>query len=215
MGKHEHRLDWQMLEEGAPWPPPSASTLPRPSKSWRLPQYWMRWALGILAAILLPALAEGAALLQLIAGTLTRHSVSEALVGARVCNWRLLLNGLDWWLLWEHSDLPSPVRYAIDRGFQGWLIANPYPELAWFSTSSAVCSSSVLRSIEATGLVDRVAAVSIVDYAMMAYGRGRLPALLDGIKRYDTWDTLIPAVYGVSAAEFEAGWRDYLIQERK
>jgi hypothetical protein len=27
---------------------------------------------------------------------------------------------------------------------------------------------------------------------------------------YDSWDTLLPAVYGVSTAEFEAGWRTYL-----
>jgi hypothetical protein len=26
----------------------------------------------------------------------------------------------------------------------------------------------------------------------------------------DSWDTLIPAVYSVSPAEFEAGWQTYL-----
>jgi hypothetical protein len=30
------------------------------------------------------------------------------------------------------------------------------------------------------------------------------------MKRYDSWETLIPAVYGVSAEEFEAGWQQSL-----
>jgi hypothetical protein len=43
------------------------------------------------------------------------------------------------------------------------------------------------------------------------YGRERLPVLIAGLGQYDTWETLLLAVFGVSAAEFEAGWRTYLV----
>ena len=45
---------------------------------------------------------------------------------------------------------------------------------------------------------------------MSTYGRERLPSLIDGMRRYDSWEELIPAVFGVSAAKFEAGWQEYL-----
>jgi hypothetical protein len=41
---------------------------------------------------------------------------------------------------------------------------------------------------------------------IIAIGRERLPVLVAGLGQYDSWATLIPAVYGVSPAEFEARW---------
>jgi hypothetical protein len=55
-----------------------------------------------------------------------------------------------------------------------------------------------------------VALATLIEYAMAAYGRERLPVLMAGLGHYDRWETLIPAVYGVSPAEFEAGWQAYL-----
>lgn len=50
----------------------------------------------------------------------------------------------------------------------------------------------------------------LIEYAVTTYGRERLPALVAGLGRYEGWKTLIPTVYGVSSAEFEAGWQAYL-----
>jgi hypothetical protein len=55
-----------------------------------------------------------------------------------------------------------------------------------------------------------VALATLVEYAVAAYGRERLPALVAGLGQYNSWDTLLSAVYGVSPAEFEAGWQAYL-----
>lgn len=52
-----------------------------------------------------------------------------------------------------------------------------------------------------------VALATLLDYAVVTYGRDRLPRLVAGLGEYADWETLLPAVYGVSAAEFEAGWR--------
>jgi hypothetical protein len=55
-----------------------------------------------------------------------------------------------------------------------------------------------------------VALATLVEYAVVTYGRERLPALVAGLGQYDSWGTLLPAVFGVSSAEFEAGWQGYL-----
>lgn len=52
-----------------------------------------------------------------------------------------------------------------------------------------------------------VALATLIEHAVAAYGRDRLPALVAGLGQYDTWDALLPAVYGVT------GWqgRWYLV----
>jgi len=50
-------------------------------------------------------------------------------------------------------------------------------------------------------------------YAQERYGSGRLPLLLEAVQQPVTWAQTIPAVYGVSAEEFEAGWREWLVRE--
>jgi hypothetical protein len=157
---------------------------------------------------------EEEALRQLVAGLLTVYSLQEALAQSHVCQWQPLVNALQHWLLWEHSELPSARRYDIERNFQTWQAAHPRPELAWFGPSSAACSTSLLHSKEGAGLADAGASISIVDYAVAVYGHERLPSLIDGMGRTETWEYLIPAVYGVSATEFEAGWQAYLVKEK-
>lgn len=51
---------------------------------------------------------------------------------------------------------------------------------------------------------------TVVDYAVITYGRERLPILLTALDHHHTWETLIPAVFNVSAGEFERGWQAYL-----
>lgn len=55
-----------------------------------------------------------------------------------------------------------------------------------------------------------IALATLIDYGVATYGRERLPALVAGLRQHKTWETLVPAVFGVSAAEFESGWQAYL-----
>jgi hypothetical protein len=57
-----------------------------------------------------------------------------------------------------------------------------------------------------------VALATVMEYAAAAYGPERIPLLLAEAGRQEGWATLIPAVFGVSADEFEAGWRAYLVE---
>lgn len=55
-----------------------------------------------------------------------------------------------------------------------------------------------------------IALATLIKYAVVTYGRDRLPILVASLDQYESWATLLPAVYGVSAAEFEVGWQNYL-----
>jgi len=59
-------------------------------------------------------------------------------------------------------------------------------------------------------LGDSIMMYTVVDYAVTAHGRERLPDLVAALGQYDTWQTLVPNVYGISYEEFERGWRQHL-----
>lgn len=51
-----------------------------------------------------------------------------------------------------------------------------------------------------------VVAEQLIGFIAITYGIDVLPKLLQGFAQYDDWETLAPAVLGVSAAELEAAW---------
>jgi hypothetical protein len=78
------------------------------------------------------------------------------------------------------------------------------------------CQSFCLQELEAPAngwlycIGEAIALSTVIEYSVGVYGAESLPALLEGLNRYETWDLLVPAVYGVSPAEFEAGWQEYI-----
>jgi hypothetical protein len=90
---------------------------------------------------------------------------------------------------------------------------NPPTHLAQFAipVNSGAYQESSSKSHQSTRPGQTVAVATLIDYAVITYGRGRLPVLMKGLSESQTWATLIPAVYGVSSAEFEAGWQTYLL----
>ena len=59
---------------------------------------------------------------------------------------------------------------------------------------------------------NRMALYTVIDYAAATYGRQSLPALVDALGRYYTWQALVPAVYGVSFDEFDRGWQQHVAE---
>lgn len=55
-----------------------------------------------------------------------------------------------------------------------------------------------------------VGLTTVLDYAVATYGRKQLPVLVGALGEHERWETLIPAVFGVSMDEFESGWQAYL-----
>lgn len=56
-----------------------------------------------------------------------------------------------------------------------------------------------------------VALATMLEYVVAEYGGSSLPALLTAFGHHRTWETLIPTVFNTSAAEFEHGWHQYLV----
>jgi hypothetical protein len=59
---------------------------------------------------------------------------------------------------------------------------------------------------------EAVTVATLAEYVVAVYGDEKLQALLAALAHYDGWERLIPAVFGVSVLDFEAGWQQYLAQ---
>ena len=60
---------------------------------------------------------------------------------------------------------------------------------------------------------EEVAFATIAEYIAATYGPDQMPVLLAELREHETWATLLPALFGVSQTDFEAGWRDFLNRE--
>jgi hypothetical protein len=58
------------------------------------------------------------------------------------------------------------------------------------------------------------AAQTLIEYIVATYGTQSLAALLPAFGQHEDWTMLIPAVFEVSAAEFEVDWHAYLAKKR-
>jgi hypothetical protein len=129
---------------------------------------------------------------------LTQRVIRERMRDIRAwVNWGVIQEGAVFWLMWEHRTIPSAWRYRQVEELKARLAQEP---------------SLRLNDLILPGArwVHIMAAETVVAYAVSTYGVERLPALLEGFEEHLTWKTLAPEVYGVSAEEFELGWRQYL-----
>lgn len=55
-----------------------------------------------------------------------------------------------------------------------------------------------------------VASELLIEYAIETYGQDSLRSLLRGFSQYESWDELIPQIFGLPAVEFEAGFNQFL-----
>ena len=117
--------------------------------------------------------------------------------------------------IWRYN-VPSAVSLAslcIDPDWRLHLKYMPAAPVAlgqlvdfmdWETTPSSALYGDWMRSI---------AASTVVDYFVYTYGREQLPLLVDGFRSHDSWEPLIPDLLGISAQEFETGWRAYLAEQ--
>ncbi len=95
-------------------------------------------------------------------------------------------------------------------GLQSWLTSSPALPLAPPAQRSACLAPAVqyghgrLDDLYAQGAW--LAAPSLIDYIVAMHGLDMLPELLRGFGQHEEWETLAPAVLGMSAAELGAGW---------
>lgn len=121
--------------------------------------------------------------------------------------------------LCELHSLTRPDSLPVDFGLPClWLarvaageggVAGEWIGLPPISAVTSVVGDDSTRETGGSAIV----LASLLEYATQTYGPGRLRLLLRDAGRYPSWQTLIPAVFDVSAEEFEAGWRVWLAEE--
>ncbi|MCB0061626.1 MAG: hypothetical protein KDE19_05910, partial [Caldilineaceae bacterium] len=51
---------------------------------------------------------------------------------------------------------------------------------------------------------------SVIEFIVARYGYAKISTLLDAFETHESWETLAPAVFGISATELENHWHAYL-----
>jgi hypothetical protein len=114
-----------------------------------------------------------------------------------------------WGLAPRQTSLPLTCNESDTD--QGSPRSNPGLALRLREVPPDVQIQSVPRVVP--NLASRVVSLeTMIEYVVATYGRGRLPHLMAALGEHASWQTLIPAVFGVSAVEFEAGWHAYLTE---
>lgn len=116
--------------------------------------------------------------------------------------------------------LPAPIQIGVP------LVCTEVDRQAWyFATRGTRITDLHLNSFAAptagtyiepfmqgaTPREQTVMLATLIEYAVATYGHERLPILMAALPHHKSWETLLPAVYGVSVREFETGWQSYLL----
>jgi hypothetical protein len=118
--------------------------------------------------------------------------------------------------LWLSTPLALRIPLACDDGWDtrayylAWRLTHAPPlRLAQFPLVTPEMALHLYDSLSVHPAAT-VALATVLEYAAATYGPERIPLLVVETGRHDGWAPLIPAVFGVSADGFEAGWRAYL-----
>ncbi len=135
--------------------------------------------------------------------------------------WRpLLRDGFQCWLLNEAIAAQARGTAAAFGGnyplsLPGYMKLNTLLDLTWRQDSnppqqSATSGQAATYYVPGAGFYyvqeGALGATQLVAFIATTYGLDTLPRVLQGFGEYDDWEILAPAVFGLSAAELEAGW---------
>jgi hypothetical protein len=120
--------------------------------------------------------------------------------------WRGVMRGLRGWLRTDLLGQHWPWDARAAAFFQ-----EHYPQRLPLTVATLTSwSETPWEDDQNRRLWQAGAAESMLNYAVDTYGRDRLAVLVQGLRQHDSWEELIPAVFDMSVAEFEAGWNAYL-----
>jgi hypothetical protein len=111
------------------------------------------------------------------------------------------------WAYSAHRELDAEVANEMNNRLRQQLMDAAPPRLPVLSASPPMIHP---EETQVTGWKQSILSKTVIDYAITTYGRGSLARLLDGIHYHDSWQRLIPEVFGVPANQFESGWQAYL-----
>jgi hypothetical protein len=115
-------------------------------------------------------------------------------------------------------DLPLTCHDSIDQaeGYFSWRRSTAPPlrlaQVPLMTAEQLIWAYSSAYSPSPHPAAE-VALATVLAYAADTYGPERIPLLLAEAGCQEGWATLIPAVFGVNADEFETGWQAYLAHQ--
>jgi hypothetical protein len=142
------------------------------------------------------------------------------------------------WLYTDIADQPTARNGSLPHNYEHFCsthavwhlspvsLAIPLPctkldPPVWYPQSAPTHLRSMMRDSpepqEAARVLqnrgETIALATVLEYVVAVHGREQLPVLLRTPLDHPNWETLVPAVFGMSVVEFEAGWHDYLAAE--
>jgi hypothetical protein len=118
--------------------------------------------------------------------------------------------------LWVYAPLLVQIPLSCDDQERhlpelAWGFFDQLPrQLAQLAIPLSVMGEEVAWTVHPAAAV---ALATVMEYAAETYGPERIPLLLAALNQHARAETLIPAVFGVSAIDFEAGWQAYLAEQ--
>lgn len=124
---------------------------------------------------------------------------------------------------WTYSSLWN----AIFPGLHSWLMASASQQpVLWDARAEALLQQQLaahgplrlvnlsympLPTEQAEEWLWRMkAGEAMMDYIVLTYGEKKIPPFIKGLSTYSSWATLVPGLFDVPLAEFEADWNRYL-----
>jgi hypothetical protein len=144
-------------------------------------------------------ISDAEILSQTLVYALAGKVLDEALQGREIrTNWLELIQGIRLWLGCHDSAEPLSWLYQMDEIVHQQVTHDATLQMMHSATALTYHADARIQ-----------AAATLIAYATNRYGTQTLPILLAALSQYDSWQSLIPAVYGVSAEQFEQGWQEY------
>lgn len=141
-----------------------------------------------------------------LCGRLLRQVLADAMMDAAQqrtpakAQWRPMVDGLRNWL-WKSAAV-QPLTAGAQAGQAG-----PTALADLHVNAGSIEAQVYALENQYQGGQRTAAAAQLVDFIAATYGMDAVARLLQAFAEYDDWETLAPAVFGVSAAELEAAWR--------
>lgn len=137
-----------------------------------------------------------------------RHTAAAAIAARQIKpQWLALVEAIKYTLWadiyhrddWRQNELFLTQRYAA----QTRALTLTYAPLEYGEQAQELFMQPMIAN-EVAG--------PLIEYILATYGHAAIGSLLDAFEQHDSWETLAPALFQMSAAELEEEWHGYLAQ---